>query len=686
MRLLVVVCLVPVAWGQNCVPVGQLRPAGQIEGALNESHCRLADGSLFAEYALFLPTHGEIELSAEPSDFPATILLRDSFGRPIDQGAQIKRTVERGEYSVIVNSTRSGAFRLRSYFAPEPATLCRTATPIGSSRSAAVHLSAASCRLPEGSAYDPYVVTVFGAGTLDVKLESTEFSGQVILRTSDGRPLASGAGSASVRVRGSEDYSIVVAAAEPEAGGSYKVSVAFTPADEETCRPAKALDGPQDVRATIEDSNCRFGDDLRFHYYPLKVTETGLADLRVTSGTIDSTLALLDADGRLLALDYESGGLRNPILRPQLSPGEYTALVIASRAGDYTLQYQFRPGLPEICPVLALEANVVAAGSLAGGSSCRGRDGMQDIYKFTLPSAGTVELILTSTELDTMLVLRDAKDNVMIGSGGGAGLPSRIVADLKEGVYTAVAAGVQPGNYTIGYRFAPGNAPPCKTQALELNGGYIADLGADTCRGADGQPTDYYEFRTTRPGTVAAFLTSPEIDGYLTLLDGEGKALRRDDNSYGDGAAMIVQHLPAGVYRLAARSAVGGERGRYRVDVRFAPGEQPSGCRPLQDLARGETIQSSLGIASCQYSDDTFANIYRLTLGEAAPVDIGLSSTRFDAYIELLDSRGNLIDADDDSGGGRNARVSRELDAGIYYVVAKSFQGYVGGEYSLAMK
>jgi hypothetical protein len=59
-----------------------------------------------------------------------------------------------------------------------------------------------------------------------------------------------------------------------------------------------------------------------------------------------------------------------------------------------------------------------------------------------------------------------------------------------------------------------------------------------------------------------------------------------------------------------------------------------------------------------------------------------------DAYLYLLDDKGNVVDADDDSGGGTNALLTTVVDPGTYYVVAKPFvnQGYVMGAYILTIQ
>lgn len=67
-------------------------------------------------------------------------------------------------------------------------------------------------------------------------------------------------------------------------------------------------------------------------------------------------------------------------------------------------------------------------------------------------------------------------------------------------------------------------------------------------------------------------------------------------------------------------------------------------------------------------------------------VDLRLNSGDFDAYLVVLDAKGNLVDEDDDSGGNTNARLVRPLGAGTYYVVAKPFGGYTShGNYTLSL-
>ena len=86
---------------------------------------------------------------------------------------------------------------------------------------------------------------------------------------------------------------------------------------------------------------------------------------------------------------------------------------------------------------------------------------------------------------------------------------------------------------------------------------------------------DYYTFTLSADALVLAVVTSSEVDGYLTLYDSNGNAVRSDDSSYGSNDPLIVQYLPAGTYKLAVRAASSTVGGLYQVDLRTVTGPRP---------------------------------------------------------------------------------------------------------------
>ena len=129
------------------------------------------------------------------------------------------------------------------------------------------------------------------------------------------------------------------------------------------------------------------------------------------------------------------------------------------------------------------------------------------------------------------------------------------------------------GNYHLSSKFTAHDIPACSfAQSLDLNGGFIQRLGPRSCTGANGQPVDYYTFTLAVDSLVLAVMTSGELDGYLTLYDAGGNVVRSDDNTYGSNDPLIVQYLPAGTYKLAARAASATVGGLYEVDLRTVSG------------------------------------------------------------------------------------------------------------------
>ena len=253
------------------------------------------------------------------------------------------------------------------------------------------------------------------------------------------------------------------------------------------------------------------------------------------------------------------------------------------------------------------------------------------------------------------------------------GTSAHLLATLPAGSYFVDAASVDlPGSYSLNAQITQVSIPACSApRTLAVNTGYVADLGPTSCTGPAGEFVDYYKFTTTADGTAGLVMTSGDVDSYLTLTDSTGKILRVDDNSYGLNDSIIVQILKAGTYKVEARgSNIVGE-GRYRVDLLWTANAKPPFCSATA-LKIGAAKDSSLTYTGCQYYDDTFADVYQFQVNDPTKsVNISAISTKFDAFLILTDSKGNLVATDDNSGGGTDANIGIMLNVGSYYVVVK---------------
>ncbi len=689
-------------YGQNCVPAPML-PAGQFSGSLGTGSCSLSDGTPYDAYRLVLPGRGQLQVQFSPAVSNLSLILQDSTGAQIASGATLQRQLESGAYTLLVNGqtpaaswTGPASYTLTNVFTPELGTWCANFAAIGLNQTMNGTLGAAGCKTPDGTPYDAWSLNSFGSGTLTVTVSSTAFTPLLIVRDETGTLLGSDPASVSIPVTAFGEYQIVVATGDNT--GAYQLTTSFTPASAETCVPQSTLTNSTTDSNNITAGSCSVvidsGGDLGyFNYYNLTVATAGLADIAVSSSDFGPTLNLLDAAGNTLAIDNGGGSSANGTsseLRVPLAPGSYIVQVFSnfSSGGAYKLSYTFMAGGPQPCVPSAYTVGAAQSGTLSP-SSCRTNLGLADLYSVTLLSDGRLNVTLSSSAFPTQVALRDIKDNLIVMNQDVEGLGvSQLTAVLPAGTYTILAsASSGAGSYQLTTSFSAATVAPCvQGQPLGLNQGYLQTLGVGSCTGPNGQPVDLYQFTMPSAGVAAAVMTSSEVSGGLTLTDSNGNFLRSDQNSYGVNDPFIVQYLPAGNYLLWARDVTNSVGGTYLMSLLGNLGARPNFCGTQAPLALGGTVSGTLGITSCQYVDNTFADVYQLTLSNDTQVDLRMNSADFDAYLVVLDGKGNLVASDDDSGGGTNARVTQQLTAGTYYVVAKQMGGYYPpGNYTVSL-
>jgi hypothetical protein len=685
--------------GQMCAPPAAIRPNATFAGTIDGNSCVLSDGTSFTGYAVTLPTRGNFQITLKGvAGFVPSMILRDNQGHQVTGGTSITHYSEAGSYVLIVDAARAkqtGSYSITTVFQPEPMTLCGVFTSIGVGQTINGNLSASSCKLPDQSAYDAHSVTVFGAGTITVTMTSEAFDAFVILRGDNGSLLAEadagGAGnpaSITLPVSGNDTYTIVAAAGSAaEPGGAYQLSTTFTPNADETCVSQGALDQNPTISGSVSISSCNFNlpnrqDSALFNFYTLHVSQTGMAQVSVLDSSFGPLLLLLDASGNPVAENAQGGGASAPLLRQELAAGDYTLVIFNqdSFEGRYNLQYSFTAGPAKTCAALTLIGSAPAAGALDGLASCLTWGFLANRYQFVLPVAGTVNIDLSSQDFTSLLFLEDSKNNAMyFGEDTTDRGDSHIQIRLPAGTYYAVAASADlPGGYTINYSLVPGVIPSCATaKAIPItNGasnGFNGTLSfAASCSGNNGLLSDFYSFTTTSGGTVAAVMISSDLDSLLFLTDSKGNELRRDNDSYSQSNAIIVDYLPAGTYKLQAASGGFQSTGSYQVDVLLtSSATTPKTCAPTT-VATGVPVKELLSYTSCHYLDGTFADIFQVTVADASnPIDIAASSMAFDTYLILLDPKGNVVAIDDNSGGGANAHLLANVAPGAYFVVVK---------------
>lgn len=99
----------------------------------------------------------------------------------------------------------------------------------------------------------------------------------------------------------------------------------------------------------------------------------------------------------------------------------------------------------------------------------------------------------------------------------------------------------------------------------------------------------------------------------------------------------------------------------------------------------GSTTDGQLSLSDCKFSDDSFVDLYAVTLPTSGTYIFSQTSTAFDAFLELLTGTGALVGVNNDFGavGVTDSRVKLIVPAGSYIIAANSWFPDKTGSYSL---
>ena len=453
------------------------------------------------------------------------------------------------------------------------------------------------------------------------------------------------------------------------------------------------------------------GELARFYSFTLERPVPVEIDL--VSSEFDASLVLregADVAGRALSHDDDGGQGSNSRIATELSAGTYTIEATSFAPGEtgafrLTLTVGGGGGGGGGCRLDnlgTLTGTVTVTGALDHDCVSPNSYGqLARYYSFTLESAAAVEIDLVSSEFDAWLALREGADvegrALVQDDDGGQGTNSRIDTALSAGTYTVEATSFAAGDtgaFTLTVTGASGGGG-CALDDLGALSGTVMRVGnlGDDCESPNysGRLARYYSFTLGQAGPVEIDLFSTAFDAFLTLREGtdvEGRLVATDDDGGQGTNSRIATELSAGTYTIEATSYATGVTGAFTLTA-TAAGGGGDGCA-LEDLGALSGTATRVGnlgndCESPNYSGK-LARYYSFTLGQAGPVEIGLVSSVFDAFLTLregTDVAGPLVVSDDDGGLGTNSRISAALSAGTYTIEATSYGTGVTGAFTL---
>lgn len=421
------------------------------------------------------------------------------------------------------------------------------------------------------------------------------------------------------------------------------------------------------------------------------------AELVVGGATAQLTAAVRAADGRTLTdrpVTWSSG---NATVATVSATGVVTAVAAGSATITATADAVSGSAAVTVivdpCQVVrALTVGQNVTGTLTA-NDCRLADNTAfQKHQFTLAALTTVEIQMSSTQVDPYLVLVNSA-NIVVDEDddGGGGTSARILRELPPGRYTVYAntfAERQYGTYALAVREAPAACTTGRPVALPATTITAALSAAASCRRNDGSFEDRYTLTVNARTTVSIGMSSSAIDPVLTVLDSRQQVWGQDDDSGAGLDAALEVPLDPGTYTIFARGYPG-ETGAYRLEVRTAVDP----CAITRTIAVGGSATGTLATTDCPLSDGTaggatyYAHRYRLTLAAAARIQVDLGSSAFDTYLIVQNAATSAVvgENDDVSATSTNSRLTLNLAAGEYTINATTFEPERTGAYTLAV-
>ncbi|HUN09836.1 MAG TPA: PPC domain-containing protein [Aggregatilineales bacterium] len=427
------------------------------------------------------------------------------------------------------------------------------------------------------------------------------------------------------------------------------------------------------------------------------------ASLRRASGSVDPVLSLFAPGGLELAADDNSGGNRTAILRGIRLPenGTYSLRISGDGfTGDYQLSVELSSTEPVVTPVVTIIPTATPITEIL--TPTIGPAQNQTLIDH-IPVLGVVT---RPGDLTRYIIDAFAGDRLTIGVSlpVDSALRPQIEVYDPDGVLVSVADVVSSN---AGGDLLVTALPISMTGPVQVLlrgegdtiGGYVISFGRGTSRqevrrgaAADNQPYNaIIEKRGIRDswslflnaGDVISAAASPAdltFDPLLTLTGPDGVTLITDDSGGGGKAAQIASiAVPvSGLYHLKVVDSSGLNAGAYTLIWRFiSRNPTPTPPPPSVMIASFDDSVEEGGYRYYPFQSVAGARI-RLRV-------IAQPGTNLDSVAALLDSNGQVIAEDDDSGGNLNPYLEVVLPADGTYTVR--INGYLSsGDYVLTIE
>lgn len=277
-------------------------------------------------------------------------------------------------------------------------------------------------------------------------------------------------------------------------------------------------------------------------------------------GSVTGAVATTGADGRAAVGSWTLG-----------AAGANTLTATAGTTGSVTFTATATAPVDPCTVATAFTLRTTLGGTLAAGD-CRLSSGeLVDLYTTSSSTPLAEEFILSSSSIDSYLVMADAAGRtVALDDDGAGGNNASIRVLAPPGQYILAATSFSPGE-TGAYQLSS-RAMLARTTCVDawiVPGLQISrSLASGDCTLNDGTYADVYPVYLRAGQQLTVVQRSTGFDTYLVLTDASFNTVAQNDDGGGGTDSRIVYTAPrAGTYMILANSFSPGATGTYSLTV-----------------------------------------------------------------------------------------------------------------------
>lgn len=645
-----------------------------------------------------------IELSADFSSLDTFVRLLDSSGNELafddDSGpgtnSLLRFTVNSGEtYFVEAGDFSSGTGDFTLELSLDVGDTIATATDLGTVTAAQPLNFFGTIEQASDHDFFQFQTALSGTATIDLGADFSSIDTVVTLFDSSGTQLANNddfGGSTDSHLTfaldGGETY-FVRARGFSSSTGDYELNVSIaTDVVGDTIAAATDLGllnvtEPLSVNGIIDQASDR--DVFQFQ---ASTTGDTVVELSRGSGSLDTFVSVLDSSGNVIASDDDGG------------PGTDSLLTFAANAGEtYFVETRgFSTSTGEFTLTISVEAGdtlgtATDLGVLSAAQPIQIFGAIEvafdlDVFQFQVNASGLtlVELNALNPDfsfLDTIVTVFDSSGNVIATNDDIPDLDvfslDSVLTFLVEGGESYFVEASELDDFTGDYRLSLTLAPDLGllTLAQPLEVFDVVESEFDR---------DVFQFEVATTGTVLVELgaDSSVLDSFVTVLNSAGEEIASNDD-INPGVirdSRLAFAAEAGETYFVQARGFDDSIGEYRLNLTLRPdvGDTIATAEDLGVVMAGRPLEVD-SVVTPAFDRDVFQ--IQADATASVVVELNRGSGFLDAFVSVLDSLGNVVAFDDDSGEGLDSRLTFAAEQGQnYFVEARGFGSSVG-EYIL---